>query len=121
MTCNRFIVFERGKIPSREDVGKALEDYLGEIALNVYRDGNRYVAVLVGNLSGPFQQIDSDPSLADHYLNDNEDRGRWFEVHLGEDDVNVMTRQSDCVTNAVARGFAKLVAQCWHGRLEMEN
>jgi hypothetical protein len=43
---------------------------------------------------------------------------RWIEVYVGDDNIDVITRRCDDITNVIAEGFAKLCARHWQGRLE---
>jgi len=47
-----------------------------------------------------------------------EDRLRWFEVYMYENDLRVVTRSTDEVTTAVADGFAVLCAKFWEASCE---
>ncbi len=93
-----------------EDVDKVLNDYLGEGAVRVESDENHFIATLHGPGSNPFKHL-VDRSFP-------EEAHRWFEVHLGSDNIDVITRRQDEFTNAVAHGFAALVARFWSGTYE---
>jgi hypothetical protein len=41
-----------------------------------------------------------------------------MEVYIDSDNIDVITRQGDEATNALALGFAKLLARYWDGELE---
>lgn len=53
MATDWFIWFDKkGKSPpSREDLGKALRDYLGDFAKEIYWEHDRYFAILIGTKS----------------------------------------------------------------------
>jgi hypothetical protein len=43
---------------------------------------------------------------------------RWFEVYVGPDYIDIITREMDDVTNAIAEGFAARCARKWKGKVE---
>jgi hypothetical protein len=122
MAADWFVWFDKkgDKPPSREDLGKALEDYLGAFAERVWWDKDRWFAKLIGTKVWPFRRIESsdNPLFEAHRAEESEER--WIEVWRSKTCVDVMTRHGDWATNTLAGGFAKLVAQYWRGRLEDE-
>jgi hypothetical protein len=112
MALDRFVRFHNVARPSREEVGKVLEDYLGGSAISVEWDkqGKRFIAQLHGVGSNPFKRLVEKTSP--------EAEERWLEVSLGSDNIDVITRRQDELTNAVAHGFAALVARFWSGTYE---
>jgi hypothetical protein len=60
---------------------------------------------------------DTPQARASHELA-REARERWFEVWVGQDCIDVITRMMDEVTNNIAQGFAKLCARWWEGEIE---
>jgi len=119
MSCDRFIHF-KNKAPSKEEIEKVLEDYLGAFLVNNEWDGNRWNVTLVGNNSWPFRRM-AIPGAATAGAEENAKYVRWMEVYIGDDNIDVITRQGDWATNCLADGFAKLVAQFWKGELELEG
>lgn len=107
MAYDRFVYWNKTKalVPTREDVGAVLAAYLGAGGTVEWVEGQgRFYA----NLAGP----GSDPRQPKDLL-----RGtRWFEVFIHEDSVDVITRQADSFTNAVADGFANVCMRQWDGR-----
>lgn len=120
MAADWFVWFDKAgeAPPPREDVGKALEDFLGAFATKVYWQKDRWFAELVGTKTWPFKRIEdeSHPLFEAHKAEETEER--WIEVWLDNKCVDVMTRHGDWATNTLAGGFAKLVAQYWKGRLD---
>jgi hypothetical protein len=61
MACDRFVYFvyfDKGsKRPSREEVGHALEDFLGAFMVENEWGGGRWTAKLVGNNSWPLRRV----------------------------------------------------------------
>lgn len=114
MASDRFVYWKsKDKRPTQQQIGVCLEDYVKNIATSVKWDGDRFFVVLPGNNSFPFKRVDA--SLGNMV---DETRGRWFEVWIDEDCIDVITRQHDEFTNVVATGFAELCARFWHGKLE---
>lgn len=105
MALDRFIHFpSAAHVPTPEEVGDELKSYLQGVGRVEWgHAGARWFATM--------------PGPPEHTL-DNE---RWFEVYIGSDNLDVITRQSDNFTNAVAAGFAERCARVFGGRLEMER
>ena len=123
MACDRFVYFEKGKVPPLEDIGKVLEDYLGAVLSLNRCAGDRFMVHLQGIQSWPFRRV-ADPDSEMAKANREEakhEHGRWIEVVFGDDNIDVLTRRQDELVNNIASGFAKLVARYWHGRLEMDE
>lgn len=110
MALDRFVYFHFDDMPKLADVGFALEDYLGNAAESVEWSRDRWIATLKGTHSHPFRRVANQRH--------NGSMMRWFEVHVGNNNLDIITRQQDELTNVVAQGFAELVARYWHGRLE---
>lgn len=115
MAADWFVDFPKGKVPSKEDVGKALEDYLGAYAEGIHWDGNRWFAKLVGTKSWPFKRLEADSRFAARYEEEAKEP-RWIEVFIDTNNIDVITRRSDEATNNLAEGFAKLLARYWQGK-----
>jgi len=119
MACDRFIYFDKGKVPPRKEVGQVLEDYLGDVLVKNRWHSNRWIARIVGNKSWPLRRTEYGKSgpAAKSYEEEAREQ-RWIEVVFGEDNIDVLTRRQDELVNAIAAGFAKLVARWWSGQLE---
>lgn len=116
MAADWFVDFPKGKVPSKDDVGKALEDYLGGYATKVYWERDRWYAVLVGTKSWPFKRLEPADSRLALGMAEREGEERWIEVWLDDDCIDVMTRTSDEATNNLAAGFAELLRRYWQGK-----
>lgn len=118
MAADWFVYFDKKgqKVPSKEDVGKALEDFLGAYATEVKWDRDRFYAKLVGTKSWPFKRLEPADSVIALGMAEREGEDRWIEVWLDDECIDVMTRSSDEATNNLAEGFAKLIARYWKGR-----
>lgn len=122
MACDRFVYFDKGKRPSKKEVGHALEDFLGAFMVSNEWGGGRWTAKLVGNNSWPLRRVvDMENEFFQRTAKSYEEQAtweRWIEVFIDSDNIDVMTRSHDEATNALAEGFARLLARFWKGRLE---
>jgi len=133
MASDRFIYFAEGKVPSHQDVGMMLEDYLGAVMAGIEWGGSSWTALLVGNKSWPFRRVyERGPAfnkplypglqaILDEERDGRAHEERRVEVYIGDDNIDVITRRQDELTNRIADGFARLVARFWQGSLEMET
>jgi hypothetical protein len=117
MACDRFVYFKKGRVPSKKNVKLALEDYLGAFLTNITWGGGRWNLTLSGSNSFPFRRIEPDSPVS-KIAEEDAKRNRWMEVYIDSDNIDVITRQGDEATNALALGFAKLLARYWDGELE---
>lgn len=110
MALDIIVYWKPGKMPSKADLQLVLEDYTLGVATVVW-DADRFYVNLKGKPTLPFSRLDP---LFKYDLPEV----RWFEVWLGIDKIDVITRQTDEITNNIARGFAALCARYWQGDLE---
>lgn len=117
MAQDRFIYWKQ-KRPGVAEIGAMLNDYFGAFAVQRTFEHCRYTVVLVGKQSNPYRRVG--PIVEGYNLGIVWDTGgeRWIEVFVDEDNIDVITRQADPATCALADGFAKLVARRWQGRIE---
>lgn len=111
MAADIFVQFKNKNVPPKDDIQKVLEDFLGE-AGKVEWDKDRFYATLQGKPSWAFKRVFKRVSAC-------RDDERWFEVWIGDDCLDIITRQQDHYTNALADGFAKLAANFWDGKVEI--
>ena len=114
MPLDRFVYWKK-EIPTKGQIQFALEDYVRDLAIEVKWDRDRFFVTLPGTCTHPLARL-SDWSGVRAMA--EEKRERWFEVYVAEDNIDVMTRQMDEVTDNIAEGFAKLCARFWEGKLE---
>lgn len=112
MALDRFIQFP-DTAPTRDEIGQVLHDYLGDLAVSIAWDRDRFLVTLRGSPRNMFTR--QDPH-ARAYAHDGPER--WFEVWLAGARMDVITRQQDHVTNVLAEGFARACAQFWGGAFE---
>ena len=122
MALDRFIHFDHGNVPSAQRVKDVLHDFLGpqNSEFRVTEDGDRLTAVLPGRPSEILRRAVPDATpcrCSDEELYGEE---RWIEVHIGSDNIDVITRSADAFTNAVAEGFARRATELFSGRADSE-
>lgn len=117
MACDRFVYF--ATVPSREDIGKISEDFLGAFLVSSEWASSRWTFLLVGHKSFPFRRIDGISPALQRAHEEEAQEERWIEVFIGDDNIDVITRRQDPAVNALAEGLAKCIARRWDGRLEM--
>lgn len=101
MALDRFVYWDNEK-PSEYDIGILLQNYMRDAAKQVEWKGARFIVFLFGYTELPGRS-----------------EKRVFEVYISKDaHIDVITRDMDDYTNAVAEGFARLAARRWKGRLE---
>lgn len=122
MARDRFVQWGDSR-PSREDILSVLGDYVRGLASDIEWQGDRYFVNFPGRLSFPFQRTGPATEALraawqEQSSTDSEDGiNRWFEVWLGDDCIDVITRGMDEITNVLADGFAKVCARGWNGKL----
>jgi hypothetical protein len=90
----------------KQQIGETLRRYLGEAATSIECNAKsiRWVAWLHGRDNHPFP-IPGRKDLEGDY--------RGFEVCVDDEGIDVITRQADEYTNAVADGFFEAVVRYW--------
>jgi hypothetical protein len=104
MSLDRFVDITRKRMPTRDSLRDVLVGYMNGAGLVRWHDETaRFYVDLVGGPSDPT------PGVPPEVLPEE----RWFEVCIGEDHVDVITRGADPYTRAVANGFAALAERMW--------
>lgn len=117
MALDRFVYFRRAKKPTKKELRLVLDDFFGGATTEIKWDRDRFFVTLVGRHTNALRRMEDVPDFVRREP-DPGFEGRHLEVWIGSDCIDVMTRQADEFTNALAEGFAKLVARFWHGDLE---
>lgn len=107
MPLDRFVYFDDRPAPLNEALKTLLDRYLSGVGRVEWCVG-RWFATLPGAPCDARGRLEPEDMP----------RARWFEVYRHDDSVDVITRDGDQYTEAVAVGFARLVALEWAGRLE---
>lgn len=108
MSLDRFVKFDDEK-PTGAEVERAVRRFLGGVGMVEWDpDGSRIYVYVPGVGTDPFSE---------HHGN----LERWIEVYVGSehDQIDVITRQQDPFTNALARGIAESLAQGWNGEIDV--
>lgn len=113
MAHDRFVYWRKER-PTREQLQMVLEDYVLRLGV-VEWETDRFFVTLPGKCRHPLTRVTDRRAV--EAMNEGP-RERWFEVYVGEDHIDVITRLMDQVTEDIARGFAVVVARFWDGKLE---
>lgn len=114
MSRDRFIHWRTKHRPTQSEVELVCTDYLGGLGHVEWRDEHvdgvsRFFLSLVGEGSHPFQRIGAGRTHLHR-------ADRWIEVIPdGSASFDVLTREQDAVTNAIADGLAAVFAKHWDG------
>ncbi len=109
MALDRFITF-KGKKPPKADLLVLCNNYLGGTG-KVEVSEDRVTLTLPGKGRSAFAGIVE--AYQEHPHAD-----RWIEVVYGSGTFDVLTRNQDNFTNAVADGLAQDIARFWEGSLQ---
>lgn len=112
MASDRFVRFDE-VTPTQEMIQTVLEDFLGGVGKIEWK-ADRFFVDLPGKGSFVFCRVGKNPSGC-HPAPREE---RWFEVWVGVTRIDVITREADEFTNALADRFARLCANYFKGTLE---
>lgn len=104
---DRFIKYKPRQAPSREDIETVLLNFLGGVGSVEFQDGRFFVS-LPGTPTPPYEGIEGAPKRYAHQ------KERWIEVIPGNP-IDVLTRQQDAFTNALADQIAQLLTRYWNG------
>jgi len=111
MSTDRFVRWRKDKRPLPSEIEAALERYIG-IPSTIDRRPDRILVDLPGKAGNPF------PRPVDEELFEAPFDSRTIEVYIDPLYTDVITRQADEFTCAVAEGFARAIARHWNGRRE---
>ncbi len=110
MARDIFVYWPKGEAGSdAHEMGKELEAYFanGMARVSLAQGEARWLADLHGK-----------PEVREGMPPESANESRWIEVYVAADYADIITRDQDDVTNAIARGFAERIARKWKGRLE---
>lgn len=117
MAQDRFINFNERR-PSRAETESVLRHFIGDAGVVVWdAEQSRFMIHLVGSGSFPFIEIAGVPEWSRTHAQYHPD-GRWIEVMYTDTQFDVLTRQQDEYTNAVADGIARAFARFWNGHVD---
>ena len=114
MSVDRFVRFDKKK-PTLDELKDILECYIEGLGSISYSSNDSvWFVKLPGKPSFPFKTIYPEMDSQAH-----EERG--FEVWVGAliaNNIDVVTRQADELTSAIADGYAKIVARFFEADLD---
>jgi hypothetical protein len=121
MASDVFVRWKTTKRPTREEAEKVIQDFLGEVATEIEWKKDRFFVTLIGKWSHPLVRV-VEPAMQDviknMYPKEEGWEGRYLEVWLGDDSLDVMTRRQDEFTHACQDGLAAVFARFWEGEIE---
>lgn len=130
MAVDRFIVFKKENIPSVSRIITLIEGYLGDLGTIVdeREEFRRIIIILPGEPSCPFKSLISGSrqfeinltGLSCHFDRAEDLWNKDAEPLYDEmgPNIDVITRMVDPLTDAVAQGFAELVARFYGAELQ---
>lgn len=130
MALDRFVDFKTGA-PGRTTIAICLRDYVGGMGVVTW-DGERFFAAFPGKPSYAFQHVGPATDAEREGWEQAEKARcnavpltvpleRWFEVLCDTHRIDVITRSADDITNAVAEGFAAVLARGWGGTVYLDG
>lgn len=108
MGADRFVYWKEKK-PSKEEIQKILEDFIGGAGTLAEWGNGRFGIDLKGENSFPFRRI---PDALKHHFPIKE---RFIEVFVHPHCIDILTRQADEYTHSVAEGMAAMFARFFEG------
>lgn len=113
MAQDRFVYWGKTKKPTNKQVEIVCTCYFGSGAsdIQVSPKEKRITITLFGEISHPLRLIKGAmPWPPSEYIT------RYIEVYIDTKYVDIITRQQDEYTNALAEGLADIFARFWEGR-----
>lgn len=107
MACDRFIFFNKSPRPSSDNISMLLNNFMG-CAGSITRESDRFLISLPGINTNALLNISS-------VVKPSERTERYIEVIEGSDYWDIVTRQHDEFTNALAQELANIIAKYWNG------
>lgn len=121
MAADVFVRWKTKKRPTREEAEKVIQDFFGDVATEIKWEKDRFFVTLIGKWSHPLVRVAENAEfLKRMYPKEPGWEGRYMEVWLGDDSLDVMTRQQDEFTHACQDGLAAVFARYWEGEVEEE-
>jgi hypothetical protein len=118
MASDVFVHWTTDDRPSREQVEMVIRDFFGDAATEIHWDANRFFVTLVGKWSRALARVVNEDAREMLAALAPESGGRYLEVFIHEDAVDIITRHQDDFTHACQAGLAAVFARRWKGRIE---
>ena len=114
MSLDRFIYWQENKPTSFVEIANFLMCYMGcaqkDFSYDNTANQHRWTIGIPG--------VGCNPNRIIAELPDPVSSDRWFEVVLTDESLDVLTRMQDPFTNAIAEGFAEMIARWYEARRE---
>lgn len=119
MALDRFIYWTEEK-PTPQQIQFVVEDFFAGLAKTIEWSKDRWIITLPGNPSDPLQRVDAIRAI---YAGVRYSDERWIEVWLDPDGscIDIMTRQTDTITNSIANGLEKVILNYWSANGEVTS
>jgi hypothetical protein len=120
MAADVFVRWKTDKRPTREDVEKVIQDFFGPVATEIKWDKDRFFITLMGKWSMPLMRVvdNSTKRMLTAMAPEPPDDGRYMEVWLSKESMDVLTRRQDDFVHACQDGLARVFARRWEGEVE---
>lgn len=109
MALDRFVYWKKRK-PTKKEVRAVLTNFLGGVG-SIRWNKDRFFITLPGEQRAALKGFVRNAGAT---LND----ARWIEVWFDSQSLDIMTRQADEFTSALASELAKIFARFWEGKLD---
>ena len=113
MANDHFVNWKDGKKPTKKAVERVIRQFFDSVATKIEWKTDRFFVDLIGKYSPPLEGLPG-------YFPAAKGEGRYIEVWLGPDSLDVMTRQADDFTNVCAMGLAQIFSRFWEGELDAD-
>lgn len=110
MACDRFVNFKESR-PAKAELEAILRNFLGGCGTVEWKE-DRWFLDVPGIPTSMFNDV---PGARFTYQGNEK---RWIEVFWGKDNVDVITRQADNFTNALAAELASSLARFYMAELD---
>ncbi|MFA4845321.1 MAG: hypothetical protein WC654_02065 [Patescibacteria group bacterium] len=123
MAQDRWIYWQERR-PTHRELWDALEDYIGTAEQGMDRNlgsvvwsagSSKWCVLVLGLSSHPLKRIGNPPPPKDLHSSE-----RAIEIFWDDDNIDIITRFTDPVTNAIADGFQDFCLEYWGARLDRE-
>lgn len=118
MALDLFVRWKDRK-PTKDQAENVIRNFMGGAELTLEWKSDRFFVRVPGSNSVPYKGLGNkfEAAMIERYKPPHD--GRCIEVWLGDDSLDVMTREADEFTNALAQGLAECFSRYWGGMLEV--
>ena len=116
MACDRFIYWGETR-PTPKQIQQVLEDYVGTVG-KVENTTRGLFCTFQGIPASALRRVAPELGFSHEEGSEMFVQTCWFEVCVGANSIDIITRSQNEFTNAAAEGIAALSARVWNGRRE---